>query len=200
MAGDIQSLPFMQARIPLIDYHGNNGNDQKHSQDRTTALVRKWSALNQELQGLRQETITCCEATPGKGNTATLSIVDRQRFDDLQEAIKARKEHIDSVADVIRKLDEIIVSNGLGSGWLQDLQHRLNSASSSIYQQKSNISKYLTHFTVSNPRLPPEEVIKIPEFIEKRTEAERLIKLDEEYLAKFKPVVEEIEAILASVI
>jgi len=47
--------------------------------------------------------------------------------------------------------------------------------------------------------MPPEDVLKLPEFVAKRAEAEKIIKADEAYLAKFKHVADEIEGILASV-
>ena len=193
------ALAFMQARLPLIDYHGNDANDQKHSQDRTVALVRRWQALNEELRAARRETLTCCEVKAGKGDAGNLMIVDRPGFDRLQEAISSHQEQITSLEEAIIKLDGIIQANGLAPGYFAEIQHRLSSARSSIYQQKSNISKMLSFHTQKNPRMQPEEVLKLPAFVAKRAEAEKIIKGDEAYLAKFKPVVDEIEGILASV-
>jgi len=147
MAGDIAALAFMQARLPLIDYHGNNANDQKHSQDRTVALVKRWQASNETLRAAHRETLTCCEVKAGKGDAGNLMIIDRPGFDRLQEAIAAHLEQISVMEEAIRKLDAIIRDNGLEPGYFADFQHRQSSAQSSIYQQKSNITKYLTFHT-----------------------------------------------------
>lgn len=189
----------MQSRIQLIGYRGTNPNDQKHASDPTTAIVRKWAETVDSLKAARSATMQTLEATEGKGGAVVLKIADKPRFDALRQAISSYQERITSFEEAIRKLDEIISVNGLGAGFLQDLKHRINSASSGIYQQKSNISKLTAFYTTQNPRMPPEEVLKLPEFVQKRAECERLIKLDEEYLAKFKPICDEMEGIISSV-
>lgn len=199
MAGDITALAFMQARMPLIDYRGSDANDQKHSQDRTVALVKRWKALNEELRASRRGTLECCEATPGKGSAAILSIVDKGRFDGLQEAIKAHTEQINAMETAIEALDKIITDNSLSPGFWDELKRRMASSGSSIYTQKNNISKLVSFYTQQNPRMPPEDVLKIPEFAEKRAAAERIIEQDRAYLDKMKPLVAEIEGILSSV-
>ncbi len=199
MAQDIQSLGYVQARISLIDYRGTDAHDQKHATDRTTLLIKRWAACVDKLQADRLKTIQCCEARPGKGDVASLVIVDRQQFDSLQEAIQGHVESIKELEQAIIKLDEIIATNGLGDGWLSDLKQRLGSAGSGIYQQKTNISKLLTFYTQKNPRMSPEDVLKIPDFAARRADADRIIKLDEEYLAKTKPIVNEIEGLLEGV-
>jgi hypothetical protein len=196
MAGDITALAFMHARIPLIDYHGTDANDQKHAQDRTTLVIKRWAALVGELQATRRKTLECCEARPGKGDAAVLAIVDREKFDVLHNSIATITEQIVTFEESIRKLDEIIANNNLSPGWLEELKYRLTSAGSGIYQQKTNITKLLAFHTQKNPRMSPEDVLKIPEFAEKRANADRLIKLDEDYLERMKPVVAEIEAVL----
>jgi hypothetical protein len=176
MAGDITALAFMQARMPLIDYRGNDANDQKHSQDRTVALVK--------LRTSRRGTLECCEATPGKGSAAILSIVDKGRFDGLQEAIKAHLEQIAAMETAINALDNLIESNNLSLGFIEELKRRLASAVSSIFKQQTNITNLATFYTQKNPRKPPEDVLKIPEFAEKRAAAERIIEQDRAYLIK----------------
>lgn len=196
----IMKLPFVAARIPLLNIGtSTDANARKHSEDRTTSVIRKWATLRGELQAARGQTMNCLEATEGKGGAVVLKIADKPRFDRLQQTIADHQEQIASLEEAIRKLDDLIQANALGSGYLQDLQHRLSSSSGSIYQQKSNITKWLTFHTQKNPRMPPEDVLKLPEFVAKRAEAEKIIKADEAYLAKFKPVADEIEGILASV-
>lgn len=199
MAGDVSTLALVKDRLPLIDYHGNNANDQKHSQDRTVALVRKWAGTVDALKAARSAGLQTLEVTEGKGGAVVLKIADRPRFDALQQTIASHQEQIAKIEAAIIALDQIIESNGLAPGYFADLQHRLSSSSGSIYQQKSNITKWLTFHTQKNPRMPPEDVLKLPEFVAKRAEAEKIIKADEAYLAKFKPIVDEIEGILASV-
>lgn len=196
MAGDLTALAFMQVRIPLIDYRGSDANDAKHAKDRTVALVKRWKALNEELRSSRRGTLECCEATPGKGNTATLSIVDKERFGGLQAAIKAHTEQISSLEEAITKLDSFIEANSLAPGWLEELKSRLASSASSIFTQKTNISKLSAFYTQKHPRLAPEQVLELPEFKEKRANAERIIAADKAFSERLKPLVAEIERIL----
>jgi hypothetical protein len=164
------------------------------------ALVRKWQALNQEVRAARRDTLACCEARAGKGDSASLAIIDRAEFDRLQEAIAARQEQIGNLEQTIVKLDGIIQDNGIAPGYLAELQQRISGSKSSIFRQQKAISDWSTFHTKQNPRMSPEDVLKLPEFQKKRAAAEDIIKKDEAYLARMKPIVDEIERILASVI
>ncbi len=174
--------------------------DQKHASDRTTPVIRKWHALNQELRAARRETLACCEARPGKGDSAILAIADRAEFDRLQEAIAARQEQISALEQAIVKLDALITENGIAPGYLAELQQRISGSKSSIYRQQTAISNLSSFYTQQNPRMSPEDVLKLPEFVRKRGAAEDIIKKEEAYLGRMKPIVDEIERILASVI
>ena len=197
----ISDLPFLVERLPLLNV-GTSTNmlDQKHASDRTTHVIRKWHALNQELRAARRETLACCEARPGKGDSAILAIADRAEFDRLQEAIAARQEQIGNLEQAIVKLDALITENGIAPGYLAELQQRISGSKSSIFRQQKAISDWSTFHTKQNPRMSPEDVLKLPEFQKKRAAAEDIIKKDEAYLARMKPIVDEIERILASVI
>jgi len=195
----ISDLPFFVDRLPLIDYRGTNANDQKHAEDRTTRVIKKWAGAMDSLKAARSATMQTLEATEGKGGAVVLRIADKPRFEALRLEIASHEEPIGNLEAAIARLDEIIQANALGAGWLGDLQHRLSSCNSSVYQQKSNITKYLAHFTQLNPRMPPEAVLELPEFKQKRAAAEKIIESDEAHLKKMKPVVDEIERILASV-
>jgi hypothetical protein len=199
MAGDVTTLAFMVERLPLINYRGTNANDQKHSQDRTVALVRKWQSLNQELRAARRDTLACCEARPGKGDSASLAIIDRAEFDRLQETIAGHMEQIGNLEQAIVKLDALITENGIAPGYLAGVQQRISGAKSSIYRQQKAISDWSAFYTKQNPRMSPEDVLRLPEFKSKRATAQKIIDADKAFVEKIKPVVDEIERVLESV-
>ncbi len=199
MAGDVTALAFMQARLPLIDYHGTDANARKHAEDRTVSLARKWAGAVDSLKAARAYTMSCLEATEGKGGAVVLKIADKPRFDALQQAIAGHQEQITSLEQAIVRLDDLVQANGIAPGYLVELQQRISGSKSSIYRQRTAITNLSTFYTQQNPRMSPEDVLKLPEFVKKRGAAEAIIKQDEAYLEKMKPIADQIEAILESV-
>jgi hypothetical protein len=108
LAGDIATLAFTQARIPLINQSRHtNPNDAKHADDRTTQVIRKWSTATNALRAARLQTMQTLEARPGKGDQITLAVVDRKQFDALQVAIAGHEEQISALEVAIAKLDAL---------------------------------------------------------------------------------------------
>jgi hypothetical protein len=200
MAGDIQSLAFVKARIGLLDMSNNKDmNDAKHAEDRTMSPVRKYFEACTALRIARSETMSCLQAKAGRGDGVTLAICEPERFAELQDQIEATSTKIAAMESAITRLDNLIEANVLAPGWLMDLKHRIGSANSSIVQQQGNISVWAGFFTQKNKRKTPEEALADPEFVAKRAAADRLIEADKAYLERLKPVVREIEAVLSSV-
>lgn len=192
----ITDLPFFMERTRLLE--GANGPlDQKHSRDRTTALVRKYQSVEAALRRDRAATLSCLSARPGRGGVV-FEVVDPEHFGSLQDAIAGHVEELQKLEGVITQIDNIIAANGL-LPWLDDQKQRLSSSGNSILTQKSTISRLIAFNAAQNPHLSPEEVLKLPEFTERRKEADSLIEREKEYLATFKPLVEEIERLLESV-
>lgn len=197
---DISELPFMTARIPLLDLVSNaNPHDVKHSQDRTMLPVRKYFDAVARLRAARSETVSCLEARQGKADGVTLVICEKERFAALQAEIDSLQTQISALEGAIQKLDTILAENKRAGDWLSDIRHRLESAGSNVSRQQEIISAEAIKICALYPNLAPEEAMKDRGFCERRAECERLIGLDQEYLTKFKPVRKEIEAILAGV-
>ena len=184
----IQSLTFMQVRLPLLDL------SSKHAQDRTTTVIRRWTALVSERQAARLKTLQYCEARPGKGDTASLVIVDREKFDALHTFIAALSEQITTFEEVIRKLDAIG-----GNLWLCDVENQALSASLSEDRAKKRIAQVTAEHMLKNQRMSIEEVLKLPEYQKNMPMFEREIANSKATLAKTKPILDEMEAILESV-
>ncbi len=192
----MKDTPFFMERARLLE--GTGGPiDQKHGKDRTTSLVRKYRASEDALRRDRAATLGCLAARPGKGGAVVFEVVDSERFDRLQEAIAGHAEELKKLEGAITEIDSIVAANRLPS-WFDDMKQRLNSSSNSIYTQKNMISQLVAFNAAQNPQLSPEEVLELPEFTTRRKEADDLIKREEEYLANYRPIVEQIEAILES--
>jgi hypothetical protein len=198
MAG-LMELPFVEARLPLLEMAGNNNVlDRKHAGDRTTTLFRRYMATVDDLAETRAATIHCLEVIEGKGGSVTLKIADRPFWDELQAKIVTTTAQIADMETAIIAIDRIIAENKL-SIWFDDMKARLNSAGNSIYTQESNITRLTAFFTTQNPRMAPEAVLKLPEYVTKRKEAETIIEKDKANLERFKPIVDEVERVLKSV-
>jgi len=191
----IQSLAFMQVRLPLLDVsHNPDLHDKKRAQDRTTTVIKRWTALVSERQAARLKTLHYCEARPGKGDTAVLAIVDREKFDALHTFIAALSEQITTFEEAIRKLDAIG-----GNLWLYDVENQALSASLSEDRMKKRIAQLTAEHTLKNQRMSIEEVLKLPEYQKNLPMFEREIANSKATLAKTKPILDEMEAILESV-
>ena len=74
-----------------------------------------WQNVRAELMTTRTNSLSFCEARPGKGDVASLLIVDKDGFDAYQTIIKEHASQLAKIEDAIRKLDE------MESGWYDDL-------------------------------------------------------------------------------
>ena len=189
----IENLKFFQDRMLLLNVPTSDAKSLGLSKDRTTTIVRKYIENMQTLRVARAETTTCIEAKPGKGDTVSLVVCERERFDELQTTIKATTERIKSLETAIERLD------AMGATFLSDLQQRSLNASSSIIRQQSNIASYTSIFSARNPTKSPEEVLQLPEFVKKRAVAEGIIHNSQATLAELKAKITEIEAVLSAV-
>ena len=104
-------------RLPFIDVKHGRPMDVKRAQDRTTGIIRTWRDLTSELKIARTKTLQCCEAKPGKGDSATLVVVDRALFDMYQDIINERAGQIEKIEEAIRELD------ALSPGWFSPFSY-----------------------------------------------------------------------------
>ena len=195
MAGDIESLPFFKDRVELAGPQGAAINRIKCN-DRTVLLIRKWQSLNMELKAARSETMSCLEASEGKGGAVVLKIADRPRFDSLQATISSHNEQIAALETAIRRLD------AMGELWFSDLEYecgsygrvevgerrRIANMGAAVLQRRANTGK------------PTDEILaEDPEFQRLKGVCENTISDANKRLETLRPRLEEMKAILEGV-
>lgn len=184
----IESLPFMQARARLLF-----SKTDRHSQDRTMAPVRMWHELNNELRICRSETLAYLEACPGRqAGTVVFSIVDKDSFDALQSRIAETRTKLAALEDVIKALD------GMGSPWHGDLVNERSSLGLVEPQTSKRISELLASI-MRNRRMPPDQAMKEPDYVQTKASLEADISRANQELAEIEPKLAEINRLLASV-
>lgn len=111
--GNVESLPFVTLRRPLLRDGITDAIDKKRKQDRTVQLVMKWETLRETLPRVRAQTLTCLEAVEGKGGVVTLKIFDRPKWDQVQKSIAALTADLESIEAAIRELDSFAATEYL---------------------------------------------------------------------------------------
>lgn len=196
MSNEIESLKFFQDRVELAGPNGSQV-DRVKCNDRTVAVVRKWLSLNQALKAARAETMQTLEARPGKGDSVSLMVMDRERFDRLQETIKAQSEQILALGTAIMRLDEMgpdlwfarleFHTGNCGRVEFGENQ-RLNNISAAILQRKANSGKTSAQILAED-----EEYQKF------KCLADEAIKQATEQLKTLRPQLTQVTSILESV-
>lgn len=193
----IEELPFMKARLPLLqpDLHG--AVERKRAGDRTTFLAGSWKILSDDLPKIRAQTVTCLQATEGKNGAVVLKIADREKFDNLQSSIKNYEEQIGALENAIRELDTICPVD-----YLDDLRATADSLRGIEPQQQQLLSTRATVALQRGARLrqSPETILEHDQLYQsQKATIERQIATSKQNLAKVMPKIEKIEAILAGV-
>lgn len=191
----VEDLRFVTDRMYLIDNKQWVGADESRARDRTTALIKRWHNLGQELQIARLETLRCCEArSTGKGDGAALFVVDRARFDGFQDVIKAHLEEIGKIEQAIRALDV------MGHvPFLFEMGNNISGARSSRQQAEKQYSAWLGSAVSRGPGKSIEELQQIPD-VKKRQEMLARAKIyEEKTVAELEPMQAAIIKVLESV-
>ena len=191
----IESLPFLKDRIELAGSDGFQIN-RIQAQDRTVAVVRKWQTLNAELRAARRDTLECCEAMPGKGNSVNLSIVDKDRFDSLQASIEAHNKQIAALEAAIRALD---AQGGLWFSELEDTAAYLGRSEGVENRQIATMTAGYLQRRANSGKTPDQILAEDPDFQRLKNLCESRIKVSKEAYAIEKPKLEALRAILESV-
>lgn len=190
----IMDTAFVKARLPYIKDDGSRrGAEEQKASDPTTKAVRLLCGAKEALQLARLGSLKCCEARPGKGDTAILSVVDREGFDQLQDTIKTNTEKIAALEKAITELDSIaapflFVLSGLVSGAQSEVEY-LQKRYSTV------LGAGLQHW----PNKGVEEVKKDPEIMQKAQMLEEAKAAEEKTVRELEPQIERIKSILAGV-
>jgi len=194
----IENLQFFKDREALAGPDGYQVN-RARAKDRTVSVVRKWMATNDALKKARSETMQTLEAVPGKGNTVSLVVMDRERFDGLQEAIKAHSGQLKALEDVIRKLDEIAAGGEL---WFQDIEDGCGSYGRTEFGENQRLSN-LASATLArrmNSGVPADEILKADaEYQRFKGIASEQISNANKQLAQLRPKLAEMKQLLEAV-
>lgn len=177
----------------LLNAPASDARKQEQSRDRTTDVIRRYIENLQTLRLSRAETMSCIEAKPGRGDGVTLVICEKERFEDLQKNIADCNENIKKLETAIQRLDE------MGGPFLDEIKQRAFNSSNSMLTQQSNISSYSAFYAMRNRGKSPEEILQLPEFVRKRTQAETIISKSQTRLAESEKLIKEIEDVLTSV-
>ncbi len=195
---DIKELPFVQARLPLLDASSlHDSADRNRSRDRTVEPVRRWVALTEELRTLRPLTMGCVEVRPGKGDAVTLVVVDKPRLTELWAAIDGYSEKVEAFEEAIRKLD------GLGPDmWYSTLSQRCSLLTQTEEKHKRQLAaegaKALARHANSGKAL--DEILEIDSRYQQIKEVlDADLEASKKTLAELAPKYEELKSILESV-
>lgn len=193
----IEELPFMQARLRLIDPSINKSPvDAKRASDPTVAPVLKRHILLDSLPMIRSETLRCCEAVEGKGGNVGLKVCDRIKFDNLQKSIKGQLEEIAALENAIRELD------GIHAGWLDTLRSTRDSLAATEGQQKQVLAREASIALQRNAGRgkSPEDILAADQLYQAaKVRCETQISQAKRDLEKVAPEISKIESILSSV-
>jgi hypothetical protein len=189
----IEDLGFVKVRIPYVAMKSNQPADARRKADRTTAIVRRWQDLTQDLQFARSQTLQCCEARPGKGDIVTLAIVDRAQFDSLQSAIQEHVSQLANIEDALRKLDS------MGAGWHSDLKDECGQYGRVESNERARISQMSAFYVQKARNKSPEDALKDPDAIRLRGDMEDAIIAANAKLAELRPKLDQMNVILESV-
>lgn len=181
----IEDLSFVKDRQSLLS------KSPTEEEDRTVEIVRRWHNLGAQLQIARRETMTCCEARPGKGDLAVLAVVDRAKFDGYQGVIKEHEQQIAVLENAIRELDEIDAPH------LIQLRHQLGGARSNRANAQKMYQNWLGDAIKSFPSI---DAAKANEAVVQREKALAEAKAAEDKAVKeISPKIEQITSILEAV-
>jgi septal ring factor EnvC (AmiA/AmiB activator) len=190
----IEDLQFFRDRVELA---GPDGYQLGHrSKDRTVAVVKRWMAVSSDLKKARSETMQTLEAVPGKGNSISLVVMDRERFDGLQEAIKAYSGQLKALDEAIKRLDET------GGLWFSDLEDQIGQFGRVEGQERRQIANMTAAYIQrrANSGKTPDEILSDdPEFQRLKAICENAIKASDEMLAELRPKLAEMKQLLESV-
>jgi chromosome segregation ATPase len=192
----IEELPFMRARLPLIQPGLRDPHDRRHAGDRTVGLVGRWRALSDTLPKIRAATLACCEAVESKTGAVSLRVFDRPKFANHKAAIIEHEEQIARLETAILGLDE------MHAGFLYELQDTRSSLAATEAQQQQLLSTHAAAALQRGARLrqSPEAVMEADQLYQnQKATIERQIATAKQNLAKLAPEIEKIEAILSGV-
>jgi len=188
----IEDLKFVIDRLPFLASQQDSVLKMRRAHDRTTNLVRLWFDTQDQLRLYRPESLSFCEARPGKGDTVSLVIVDRERFDTHQARIKEQSSFQTQIEEAIRKLD------ALGAGWYDDLLSQVQIFGGTEYNERTRISSMTSAYIQRHRDMTPEEVLELPEVKKEREEMEQNIARSAEKLKFLRPQLQEMETLLSS--
>ncbi len=189
----VESLPFFRVRVRFLGGNDFTGTQADLAADPTTEVIRRWKAHKDELRAARLQTLQCCEARPGKGDTAILAVIDPEAFSALQDAIKMHEEQIASLEAAIRKLDSI------NAGFLCNLISQIEGAKSNSQQVHRVYSGWLAEHIKRYPTQSIDEIGQMAD-VKRRAEALEVAKESEKKITReTEPKIQAIRAILRSV-
>ena len=111
----MEELPFMKLRLALDDAKPGDLVAHKQRSDRTMAVLRKWAVLQDTLSKIRGAWVGCCEPTEGKNGQVSLRVVDREKWENLQDSLKSVASDFAAVEVAIRELNSIGPAEYLGA-------------------------------------------------------------------------------------
>ena len=190
---EIESLPFVKARLPYLEKGSWRGSEEQKATDPTTEPVRRLYGTKEALQVARLETLKCCEARPGKGDTAILAVVDREGFDHLQDTIKTHTEKIAALEQAILELDS------MAAPFLFELSGQISGVKSEVEYIQKMYSTFLGNGLQHWPNKDIEEVKKDPEIMKKFEMLQQAKAAEEKAVRELEPQIERIKFILEAV-
>jgi len=195
-AGAVEELPFMKARLHLLQPERSDLVAVKRAQDRTVLVVRRYLIIQENLAIARAQTLSCCEAVEGKGGAVSLKICDRSKFDVIKQSIAEMEEETGKLEQAIRELDSI------HCGILQEMQATRDSLQGIEPQQRQMLSSVAAGALQrgGNKRQPPEEILAGDQiYLQRKTQVESQIATAKKEMGVLSPEIEQIEDILAGV-
>jgi septal ring factor EnvC (AmiA/AmiB activator) len=122
--------------------------------------------------------------------------MDRERFDGLQEAIKAYSGQLKALDEAIKRLDET------GGLWFSDLEDQIGQFGRVEGQERRQIANMTAAYIQrrANSGKTPDEILSDdPEFQRLKAICENAIKASDEMLAELRPKLAEMKQLLESV-
>lgn len=193
MTAPILELPFVAARLHLLDIRQGGPGEVKRSKDRTTSLVRRWRDATVELRDARRMTLDACEARPGKGGSVSLAVVDQTLFDQCQEIIKSLAGEVDTLENVIRQL------NDLGGEFFDNIEAACQVHGPVEEKERRKLSAMTAEYIRRNPNLTPEEVLQLPDVLSWKAQMEATTRASKAALETLRPRMHQMDRLLSSV-
>jgi hypothetical protein len=191
----LEDLTLFKSRLPVLDIQAamNLGaGGIRHSEDRTTKLVKKWRDLSAELKTVGMQTLQFCEAKRGREDTIFLVVVDKELFDIHQDIIADYTNQLAKAEAAIRKLD------AKGTRYYQDVLSQVQIFGSTEDNEHARIASMTSAYIQRNRDMDPAKVLELPEVVALRKEMEATIEASAQKLKVLRPQLKQMDEILSS--